>query len=80
MKIRRERHKKRQDLKIQTDKQPKSLYFDGRKDHTIINQKIDNKYYRNKITEEHITLMTHRRARVSIYGTLYSCKWNCYKY
>lgn len=60
MKIRRERHKKRQDLKIQTDKQPKSLYFDGRKDHTIINQKIDNKYYRNKITEEYITLIQER--------------------
>lgn len=29
MKIRRERHKKRQDLKIQTDRQPKNLYFDG---------------------------------------------------
>ncbi|KAL4083484.1 hypothetical protein QTP88_028800 [Uroleucon formosanum] len=63
MKIRRERHKKRQDLKIQTDKQPKSLYFDGRKDHTFINQKTDDKYYRNKITEEHITLIREPRSR-----------------
>ncbi|KAL4132835.1 hypothetical protein QTP88_009924 [Uroleucon formosanum] len=57
MKIRRERHKKRQDLKIQTDRQPKSLYFDGRKDYTFINQKTDDQYYRIKITEEHITLI-----------------------
>lgn len=63
MKIRRERHKKRQDLKIQTDRQPKSLYFDGRKDYTIINQKTDDKYYRNKITEEHITLIGEPGSR-----------------
>jgi len=63
MKIRRERHKKRQDLKIQTDMQPKSLYFDGRKDQTFINQKTDDKYYRNKITEEHITLIREPGSR-----------------
>ncbi|KAL4104290.1 hypothetical protein QTP88_019593 [Uroleucon formosanum] len=63
MKIRRERHKKRQDLKIQTDRQPKSLYFDGRKDHTFINQKTDDKYYCNKITEEHIKLIREPGSR-----------------
>lgn len=35
----------------------KGLYFDGRKDDTIYQEKIGSKYYRKVVKEEHITLL-----------------------
>ena len=57
-KIRRERKNTRKNY--QEKEKPKSLegiYFDGRKDSTIVQEKIESKYYRKKITEEHISLV-----------------------
>ena len=35
-----------------------SLYFDGRKDQTLINEKKEDSYHKKNIMEEHITLMS----------------------
>lgn len=57
-KIRRERHKMRQSLLMDRELQLTSLYFDGRKDKTLIQEKKGAKYYKRTVTEEHITLVT----------------------
>lgn len=35
----------------------KSIYFDGRKDKTLINEKIGNRYHRKEVLEEHISIL-----------------------
>lgn len=36
---------------------PKSIYFDGRKDRTLINEKIGVRFHRKEILEEHISIL-----------------------
>lgn len=57
MKVRRERERKRLDLQKVKNKKILGLYFDGRKDKTMVNHKEGTKYYRQIITEEHISLI-----------------------
>lgn len=35
----------------------KSIYFDGRKDKTLINEKIGNRYRRKEVLEEHVSVL-----------------------
>lgn len=35
----------------------KDIYFDGRKDKTLINKKIGNLYHRKEVLEEHISVL-----------------------
>ena len=57
-KIRRERKRKRSQLKPSQDsKLVRGIYFDGRKDKTLENTKEGSKFYRRTITEEHISLI-----------------------
>ncbi|XP_031339102.1 uncharacterized protein LOC116167737 isoform X2 [Photinus pyralis] len=64
-KLRRERQKMREDLqKLENPDSPLlGLYFDGRKDKTIIQEERGNKRYRKTITEEHIVLLAEPGSR-----------------
>ena len=57
-KIRRQRKRTRKEI-VETAKggHLHGLYFDGRKDRTLINEKEGHKFYRRTITEEHIALV-----------------------
>lgn len=58
MKVRRERTRNRdQVISRQSQRLISALYFDGRKDSTIIQQKCGRKHYRKTIVEEHISLL-----------------------
>lgn len=35
----------------------KSIYFDGRKDKTLINEKIGHRYHRKEVSEEHVSIL-----------------------
>ncbi|CAI6354166.1 unnamed protein product [Macrosiphum euphorbiae] len=63
MKVRREREKKRIDLQKVKNKKLLGLYFDGRKDKTMVNHKELTKYYRQIITEEHISLIQEPESK-----------------
>ena len=63
MKVRREREKKRIDLQKVKNKKLLGLYFDGRKDKTMVNHKEGTKYYRQIITEEHISLIQEPESK-----------------
>lgn len=58
-KVRRERLKQRKSLQqsASSEKPLLSIYFDGRKDTTLIQEQEGNKYYRKRIQEEHISLV-----------------------
>jgi len=58
-KVRRERKKNRSKLicQVKEYKDVTSLYFDGRKDKTLINVKKEKKYHRQVIVEEHLSLV-----------------------
>jgi len=36
----------------------KGLYFDGKRDVTFVNVKANEKYFRRKVTEEHVTIVS----------------------
>jgi hypothetical protein len=58
-KIRRERSKTRLNTKKQKSvSQITSIYFDGKRDITLIDEKRGNKIYRKKITEDHISVIS----------------------
>lgn len=60
MKVRRQRKNLRSNLQKQSRSEPlkiRGLYFDGRRDKTLIQEKKENKYYRKTITEEHYVLV-----------------------
>lgn len=61
-KLRRERQKNRKYLQVkdlfQNDNAVSALYFDGRKDKTLVRHKEGSKYYRKTIVEEHISLIS----------------------
>jgi hypothetical protein len=57
-KVRREREKNR--LQLQTSGKPSAitgLYFDGRKDKTLINTKDGSTHYRRTVVQEHVSLI-----------------------
>ena len=56
-KIRRARQKKRSSLKDKGPSTARGIYFDGRKDLTLKEEKKGEKCYRKKVLEEHITLV-----------------------
>lgn len=58
-KIRREKHKARQAIKEKDleDTETKGIYFDGRKDNTLFQDKIGNKMYRRVKKEEHMSIV-----------------------
>ena len=57
-KVRRERHKKRGDQATESNTIFCGLYFDGRKDRTIVQNKMDDgKFHRQTITEEHVSIV-----------------------
>jgi len=57
-KIRRERKRKRSQLQhTQESKTVRGIYFDGRKDKTLVNRKESRKYYRRTVIEEHISII-----------------------
>lgn len=67
-KIRRERKKNREELVKKSDNELgnriiKGLYFDGRKDVTMIQEKEGNKFYRKTVSEEHICLIEEPESR-----------------
>lgn len=67
-KVRRERKKNRCNMQLQgnlSDVQLCGLYFDGRKDHTIVQVKIGEKHYRQTVVEEHVTLVQEQNASTS---------------
>ena len=56
--IRRERQRTRTKNQENVDyKNIQGLYFDGRKDATLITKTIEGRNYRNKVAEEHISLV-----------------------
>lgn len=60
MKIRRQRRKARSSLQTALMSKPlklRGLYFDGRKDKTLTQERTGSKHYRKIITEEHYTLI-----------------------
>lgn len=58
-KIRRERKKVRKDLQCIDSNQPiTAIYFDGRKDKTLVMTKTHNTSHRKTITEEHISIIS----------------------
>lgn len=61
-KLRRERKKNREDLQSSWLASPENimtgLYFDGRKDKTLVQEKRGDKYHRVTTTEEHIVLIS----------------------
>ena len=71
MKVRRERKRNRERLIVksrhETDElqnvRIKGLYFDGRKNHTIVQEKKGTKYYRRTISEEHISLVEEPESK-----------------
>lgn len=82
-KLRRERRKVRQDLQssslVSSDNKITGLYFDGRKDRTIIQEKRGIKYYRKTITEEHIVMLSEPGSQyighvTPLFGTAISIK------
>ena len=57
-KIRRARQKNRSSTVNEREPKPiKAIYFDGRKDLTLIQEMKGGKYYRKKVMEEHISLV-----------------------
>lgn len=57
-KVRRERRKKRKQLQYkQISEDLCGIYFDGRKDKTMVNSEDNCKYYRRTVTEEHYSLL-----------------------
>ena len=57
-KVRRERRKKRKQLQYkQISEDLCEIYFDGRKDKTLVNSEDNCKYYRRTVTEEHYSLL-----------------------
>lgn len=57
-KIRREKHKVRESLQTKDNSvEIYGVYFDGRKDNTYFQERIDNKMYRRQKKEEHISLV-----------------------
>jgi hypothetical protein len=58
-KIRRARKQSRDKIQegVNTGKSIVSIYFDGRKDRTTVQEQKDSKYYRKTVVEEHITLV-----------------------
>ena len=57
-KVRRERHKKRRDKATESNSTFCGLYFDGRKDRTIVQNKMNGrKFHRQTITEEHVSII-----------------------
>jgi hypothetical protein len=63
-KVHRERvHRRRDQSKIRSVSDISSIYFDGKKDLTFINQKCGEKYYRKTISEEHICLITEPESK-----------------
>jgi hypothetical protein len=59
IKIRRERRKLWCDFQMnnKVDVPLESIYFDGCKDKTFIQQKQDNKYHQKTVEEEHVVLL-----------------------
>lgn len=65
-KIRRERKKRHNQIKIDDTKNFEFLhgiYFNGRKDKTLQNEMKDNKYYKTTISEEHIVLVSEPKSK-----------------
>ncbi|GBN99409.1 hypothetical protein AVEN_228205-1 [Araneus ventricosus] len=67
-KLRREKAKVRKDLKFQALSEAqalplKRLYFDGRKDSTLIEERVDTKRYRRKAKEELLCLIEEMDSR-----------------
>ncbi|KAL4084226.1 hypothetical protein QTP88_028052 [Uroleucon formosanum] len=58
-----EKGKKRIDLQKVKNKKLLELYFDGRKDKTMVNHKEGTKYYRQIITEERISLIQEPESK-----------------
>jgi hypothetical protein len=56
-KVRRDRSKQRHILQRARPILFESLYFDGRKDRTYVNEKKGNKYYQSIVSEEHYVLL-----------------------
>lgn len=56
-KVRRERQKLRSKLQNFSGASIRSLYFDGRKDKTLIQEKEGGRFYRRTISQEHIVLL-----------------------
>ncbi|GBN19616.1 hypothetical protein AVEN_209229-1 [Araneus ventricosus] len=71
-KLRREKAKVRKDLKSQALSEAqaiplKGLYFDGRKDSTLIEERVDTKRYTRKSKEEHLCLIEELASRYIIH-------------
>lgn len=65
-KVRRERQKLRRELQECAsvgNTEVKRLFFDGRKDNTLIQEKVKNKFYRKEVKEEHISLLMQPGSR-----------------
>ncbi|GBM29574.1 hypothetical protein AVEN_206410-1 [Araneus ventricosus] len=66
--LRREKAKVRKDLKFQALSEAqalplKGLYFDGRKDSTLVEERVDTKRYARKAKEEHLCLIEELGSR-----------------
>ena len=58
-KIRREKAKSREELRDKgTLIEPSSIYFDGKKDVTLVNEKRGDKFYKSRLNEEHISIVS----------------------
>ena len=72
-KIHRERTKLRKKLNVEILLSNLSgLYFDSRKDKTLTEEKINSKYYKKQISEEHITLLQEPESQFLGHFTPYN--------
>ena len=54
-----------------------SLYFDGRKDRTLLMEELEKKRTRREVTEEHVTVLAKPESR---FWPLFTVEWHCEKY
>ena len=65
-KIKREKSKTRKEVQKENRDDPSTLlglYFDGRKDKTLINTQDGNRFYRKEVKEEHIALVKEPKSK-----------------
>ena len=63
-KVRRERSRKRKSFQADMNGNVEGLYFDGRKDRTLVNEKEhDDKYHRRIKTEVHISIISEPESK-----------------
>jgi DNA-binding protein YbaB len=73
-KLRRERQKMRKTLQNKQMSDINAIYFDGKKDQTLVKVKINDRWYTEKVIEEHIVLVSEPDSEYLTHKTVASSK------